>query len=943
MLGFRGFLRLPHSLHRRKTLLHWHRRSRTLVLAIAFGAALAGPSLGQSIDQRLTELLRTGKYSQAVALAEQYIAQRPEDAVAAAWLAFLYKKQGRLGEAEPLAKRALTITEERLPAGHPDIATSLDLLAGIYRAQGRLKEAEPLYERRLQIAEKALPPSDPRIADAVRELGLLYGLEGRISEAEPLLQRAREIREKALPESDPAIAASLNDLAILYGMQGRLQEAESLARRALEIREKALPPEALEIAGSLTNLASLYQRQHRLADAEPLFRRALAITQRALPPNDPAVATSLSNLGVLYLRQGRPTEGAPLIKRALTIRETSLPANDPQIPLSLDDLSIIEFQLGHFEAALELARRTTALLVGRDDRFKYRRQFWRHIRVMRRVTERNPRREPGLQEEAFRTAQMMLQSKAAQALAQMSARFAAADPALGRLVRERQDLQSQWQATDKQLIASLSLAVEDRHGADEHARNRLRDIDTRTAAIDSELKARFPNYAALANPQPVSLSDAAQLIRSDDALVVFVIDEEESFVFALTRRGLQWRSLGEGKRLSDLVQRIMRPLQVENAAGRAVEKETAPQSSSAGTFDLAAAHELYRLLIGPVADAIKDKAHWIIVPDGPLTGLPFQLLLSEAPTPRTTTKAAHWLIRDRALRVLPAVSSLQALRNMADKPRTATLPFIGFGDPVIGNDPGAVSCAAFDRAPQMVSVTGETAVRSPAIDVSALGGRSIDPDGVPIADVGWLRRQPRLTEARCEIQALARAEGADVESTVHVGAHATETEVKDLSAVGELKKYRVIAFATHGLLPSEAKGVAEAGLILTPPAVGTARDDGLLTASEVAALDLDAEWVILSACNTAAGEKPGTETLSGLARAFFYAGARALLVSHWPVDSRAAVLLTTRTLGEFERNPGIGKAEALRRAMLSLLAADMPDAWSHPRLWAPFALVGEGG
>jgi CHAT domain-containing protein len=139
---------------------------------------------------------------------------------------------------------------------------------------------------------------------------------------------------------------------------------------------------------------------------------------------------------------------------------------------------------------------------------------------------------------------------------------------------------------------------------------------------------------------------------------------------------------------------------------------------------------------------------------------------------------------------------------------------------------------------------------------------------------------------------------------------------------------------------------AEPGLILTPPKDGATaaeleEDDGMLTASEIAQLNLDADWVVLSACNTAAGENSNAEPFSGLARAFFYAGARALLVSHWAVDSKAAVEITTRAFAELKAHEEIGRAEALRRSMIELVKQG-PDESAHPTIWAPFVLVGEG-
>ncbi len=155
---------------------------------------------------------------------------------------------------------------------------------------------------------------------------------------------------------------------------------------------------------------------------------------------------------------------------------------------------------------------------------------------------------------------------------------------------------------------------------------------------------------------------------------------------------------------------------------------------------------------------------------------------------------------------------------------------------------------------------------------------------------------------------------------------------------------RVVHFATHGLLAGQtalfAKNKAEPALLLTPPATASEEDSGLLTASEVAQLNLNADWVVMSACNTAAGSNEGAEALSGLARAFFYAGARSLLVSHWEVNSDAAVAITTGAVNAMKAEPKIGRAEALRRAEAALIAKG--GDYAHPSVWAPFVLVGNG-
>ena len=191
-----------------------------------------------------------------------------------------------------------------------------------------------------------------------------------------------------------------------------------------------------------------------------------------------------------------------------------------------------------------------------------------------------------------------------------------------------------------------------------------------------------------------------------------------------------------------------------------------------------------------------------------------------------------------------------------------------------------------------------------------------------------------------ELRKVAVSVHADP-ADLFLGANATETRVKQ----EKLDQYRIVYFATHGLVAGEvakfAKLNAEPALVLSLPDHPTQLDDGVLTASEVAQLKLDADWVVLSACNTASAEKPGAEALSGLARAFFYAGARSLIVSHWEVGTESTVALMTGTFAALAVDPKLSHAEALRKSMLAMIDNARHPEWADPRYWAPFVVVGE--
>jgi CHAT domain-containing protein len=283
-----------------------------------------------------------------------------------------------------------------------------------------------------------------------------------------------------------------------------------------------------------------------------------------------------------------------------------------------------------------------------------------------------------------------------------------------------------------------------------------------------------------------------------------------------------------------------------------------------------------------------------------------------------TYRDAGWLLRRHAVSVLPSVTSLKALRAAA-RTAPAAKPIIGFGDPLFGPVEGTTGA---QRA-----VTGKAATRS---YTDYWRGAGVDRAQLS-------RALPQLPDTAEELEAIRNNLGA-APADIHLGRNASETAVKR----AKLSDYRIVYFATHGLVAGDVKGLAEPSLALSVPREPTALDDGLLTASEIAQLKLNADWVVLSACNTAAGDKPGAEALSGLARAFFYAGTRSLLVSHWAVDSAAATRLTTQAFDVMASDPAAGRAEALRRAMLAYLEDPSNPMNAYPALWAPFSVIGEG-
>lgn len=954
--------------------------------AITIAEKAHGPDLRQvgiALNNLAEFYMRRGRYVDAEVLYRRELAVAENAGLASgrisgalSKLAALHENQGRFAEAELLYKRALTVTEEIFGSNklHPDIATRLRNLAVLYRIQGRYTEAEPLFKRMVVVLQ-LMDATSPEVGAALNDLALLYLDQGRYAEAEPLLKRAFSIAEMRL-RGRPDSAFALISLASLYERQGRYAEAEPLYQRALAVVEKALGPDHKETGMALSGLAVFYMRRGRYIEAEPLMHRALVITEKWGSENA-MTGWSLSAMAWLHMYQGRLAAAELLHRRSLDIYE-EMSRDHPGVSGALYGLSVIHFLQHDWTRAADLLRRSTNLIMrrsqrdsddvghtltgeGRSEAEQSSFQFHLLIKVIYRLVSREGTVDARLLREMFQTAQWPQGSEAAKALSQMAARGAKSDQRLATLVRERQDLVAEWRKRDVARSTAIAQPLKRRdRDAEEGDIARLAAIDTRVGQIDETLKDRFPDYAALSRPDPLSVEDVQAQLGADEALVL-ILDTpewqptpEETFIWVVTKTDVHWvRSDFGTLALTREVQALRCGL--DGAAWQAdggsrcaklhgIGLDKAPMGDDPLPFDLTRAHELYRALFGQVAEQIRGK-HLLIVPSGPLAQLPFHVLVTEKPDPTLSGpdafRRAAWLAKHHAITVLPAVSSLKALRQHSKASR-ATRPMIGFGNPLLDGPQDDLRWAAHFKKQAALAREKQlcpgTRLQYLASHI-ALGAKALTQRG-GLADVAEVRAQVPLPETADELCAVAR-DLMVADDNIYLGVRASERKVKALSENGELSTYRIVHFATHGVLAGELSPNAEPGLILTPPENATAEDDGYLTASEIAGLKLDADWVILSACNTAAGGVRGAEALSGLARAFFYAQARALLVSHWAVYSGATVKLITRTIGTMVANKSVGRAEALRRSMMVMIEeGDSKEA--HPAYWAPFVVVGDG-
>ena len=809
-------------------------------------------------------------------------------------------------------------------------------LAGGAR-QGSQSPAIRRAEAIVGASGKLVGIQDIGAADALWRLGRLQYRSGNYGAAEGTFARLLEIHERVIGVDKPGGAAILNELALAVGHQQRYDEADRIFARAETAAQFSLadehlilfayrasvhrdhkPVEALGWSEQAVKIADRYpdtsrgraytvgmhaiclRNNKRLAEAE--LEAASSMRMAGLPGNDPQwrlwwVGEMHILLGRIYRDQGRFADSRREYQEGLARRELLFGEAAPRTIEAHAALGINEQAAGNLDAALKHFRRAADLQVKHRSALEGARlpSVLSYLDALARAASERPAERAALAAETFTAIQIPRGNETAKALRAMSARVGGGDPRLAALSRELQD------AGRRRTTARVSLAEESQKSSDqreakeEDLKRQLREAEEKIEALESQLQSQFPRYAGLTAERPLTADDVQKLLRADEALLAMLPGNNTTYVVLVRRDGVHaYRARIGRSGLDTEIKALRASLDLASGEER--------------TFDVARARTLYATLFGPVDGMLAGVRHLLTVPAGPLLSFPLGVLVTNAAPPNTEVGGVAFLANRIAISVLPSVAALRELRAVAAR-SPAPQPFIGFGDPAF---------------------SGGTRDRRNVSDVANLcrQGEALDP--------ALLRALPRLPESADEVRRIAAALGAGSDGVV-VGAAATERRVRET----DLSRYRVVAFATHGLLPGELRCQAEPALALTPPATPTKGEDGLLDASEVATLKLDADWVVLSACNTAGPDGAlGGESLSGLTRAFFYAGARALLVSHWAVASGPTVDLTTGMFAVYAREPGVGKAEALRRAQAAVRAK---PGTAHPFFWVPFVVVGDGG
>lgn len=515
----------------------------------------------------------------------------------------------------------------------------------------------------------------------------------------------------------------------------------------------------------------------------------------------------------------------------------------------------------------------------------------------------------------FQLAEASRNQSVQKALISSAARFALNSPGIAELVRQEQDQSHALQLQTGLLLSLLGAAPEQQiPAAIQELQHSITELKASHQHLHADIQQSYPAYATLMNPQPATVKDVQAALKSGEVLLSFLPMTERTLVWAIPKQGAPHLHISRLKQ-TELTQAI-------DAIRRTLIFGEVKQPAFATT----AAYTLYHELLAPLEGDWGQAENMLISASGSLGQIPFSLLITKPPQ-TLGLEQQTWLIDRVAISHIPTAASLIALHSGTTKPR-AEKGFIGFGDP------------AFDfRDLPAKPLPGTVSRKVRSIPFS---GTRAQPTA-PVAVWDMYARINALPDTREEILSIARILDADQEKDTFLGKVASRLTVKST----RLDDRQIVAFATHGLVPGDFPGLDQPALALSNPGPNEGNQNGFLTLEDILGLKLNADLVVLSACNTAAGDSKDSEALSGLGRGFFFAGSKSLLVTHWPVETESARQLVTGFFQALKKNPQ-HRALALRDAMLALRNSNATSTepkefpYSHPIYWAPYSLVGEG-
>ena len=875
----------------------------------------------------------------------------------------LYIQLGNLNLAETYVRNNLALIQEargwrsygayRRPTWERQVETAR---ADLYEARGQFREAEAAYRRaevwmheniRLLHTYDFMPPPPDQLEQTTDFLiaaqGRVKARQGRLAEGEADVRRALLSRLKATGKYNLQTTKYIGFLANLLVEQGRFQEAEQLTRRQLEIQQTlGVTKDSQLYADVLNQLASNLNLQNRWPEAAQVYVELDEATKGWEPARREALTLNTEHVVTLF-NTNNIDAGIAAAERLLS-RDTAL-FGQQHVNTALargllaiglakanrDTGALREFKLAVpilMTQSRESDDDNPTVKVARELRVQF--VVEAYVALLARLKAGSGADEAN---ESFKLVDIIRGQSVQRALTASGARASTRNPALAELVRKEQDLEKELGAQLGLLNNVLALPPEQR---DDKALKSLQgDIDKLRSVRDGakkELASKFRDYASLVEPAPPSADDIRVVLRPDEAFVSIYFGREASFVWAVPKNGPMTFSsiqITEGE-IETTVAKLREALEPNVAL-----------ISEIPPFDVALAHELYAIVLKPVEAGWRPAKNLIVATNGALGLLPLGLLptapaevKTESGTPFAGYRDVAWLARTHAVTLVPSAAALRTLRQLppgSDKRDR----MIGFGDPIFSKDQiGATASKTELQQDAQLGTRGIPLVRRAAPQT----------EGVNSAQLSLL---PRLPDTADELRSIALALQADPAKVLNLGIAANEETVKK----SDLSRYRTIVFATHGLVPGELDGLHQPALALSAPDLAGVAGDGLLTMDEILALKLDADWVVLSACNTGTGAGAGAEAASGLGRAFFYAGTRAILVTNWSVHSQSARQLVSDLFARQATDSKITRGEALRAAMMALL--DSPGftdndgktifTYAHPLFWAPYSIIGDGG